>query len=325
MKSKTARIIATYIVVGGMVFIFLFDIAAVLLRNQLEKRFPVAQETFQGGGGARFHFLNTGNSDCILIESQGRFALIDSGWGSENPIEAARRPGTEQRVLDYLKRVASDEDGAVFLDFVLPTHFHYDHAGGFAAILSDPAIQVGTVYLSPRNGQASRDIIVTRQKMEGIALTRDFEIDKNLPDEPFLFGAMTLQLFNTDYSASRSENDNSIVILAEYGDFRALLPGDIYAKRGLEREIARQVGGPVDLLKLPHHGYTLSSSAAFLRALRPKLAIVTNDAGKVYPNVMWNLTFVSRTPYLSTVHENSIVVTIDENYQIIATNGLHLS
>jgi len=307
-----------------MVSIFLFDIAAVLLRNHLENSIAIGPETFQGSGETRFHFLNTGNSDCILIESEGRFALIDSGWGSNNPIAAVRRPGFEQRVIDYLKRVASDENGIVHLDFVLPTHFHYDHAGGFLAIFSDPAIQAGRVYLSPRTGQASRDVLITRQAIAQAAIARDFYIEENLPDMPFPFGAMTLHFLNTEHSLRSNENDRSIVMLAEYGEFRALLTGDIYANRGLEREIARQVGGPVDLLKLPHHGYTLSTSAAFLRMLRPKLAIVTNDAGKVYPNVMWNLTLVSRTPYLSTVLENGIIVTVGKNYRMIVTGDLHL-
>ena len=327
MKNK-AKVIATYIVVGGMVLIFLFDITAVLLRNQLERRFPVAAEMFEGQGeAARFHFLNVSNGDAILLESEGRFALIDAGWGSDNPIEAVRRPGYEERILAYLRRVAADEEGVIHLEFVLPTHFHYDHAGGFPGILSDPDVRVGRVYLQPRpeEGRANWYVPILRQRIKDVALERGFAVVEHLPDEPFDFGAMTLRFFNTEYCVRSNENDNSIVVLAEHGDFRALLAGDIFAFRGMERAIARQVGGPVDLLKLPHHGYTLSSSAYFLRTLRPALAIVTNHAGRVYPNVMWNLTFVSRTPYLSTVQENGIIVTVGPNSQMTVTGDLHLT
>ena len=328
MKRNTAKIIATYIVVGGMTLIFLFDITAVLLRNQLERRFPVAPEMFESAGeAARFHFLNVSNGDAILLESNGRFALIDAGWGSDNPIEAVRRPGYEERVLEYLRRVAADEEGVIHLEFVLPTHFHYDHAGGFPVILSDPDVRVGRVYLQTRDeaGRAPWYVPVLRERIKDAALGRGFPVVENLSDEPFSFGSMTLQFLNTAYCIRSNENDNSIVVLAEYGEFRALLAGDIYAFRGLEREIARQVGGPVDLLKLPHHGYTLSTSAYFLRTLQPTLAIVTNHAGRVYPNVMWNLTFISRTPYLSTVLENGIIITVGENYQMTVTGDLHLS
>jgi len=327
LKTNKAKIVATYIVVGGMIFIFLFDIAAVLLRNHLERRFHVAPETFQSQGqGARFHFLNVYNGDSILLESHGRFALIDAGWGSYNPIEPVRRPGTEDRVLDYLKRVAADEDGVVRLDFVLVTHYHYDHVGGIPPILSDPSVEVERVYLSPRSpdGQARWYIPIVRERVAQIALQRGFEVVEQLPTEPFSLGAMTVQFFNTDHTTRRVENDKSIVTLAKYGSFRALLTSDIQANRGVEREIARAVSGPVDLLQVPHHGYTLSTSAYFLRALRPGLAIVSNHAGRVYPNVMWNLTFVARVPYLSTVQENGIIVTANEDSQMMVTGDLHL-
>jgi len=327
VKRNVAKIIATYIVVGGMAFLFLFDIAAVLLRNHLADRFPVSPEMFQGGGeAARFHFLNVSNGDCILLESHGRFALIDAGWGSDNPIEAVRRPGYEQRVLEYLRRVAADEHGTVHLDFIKPSHYHYDHVGGFEAILSASDIQVGRVYLPPRPEYGSQAwyLPVLRRRIEDAAHARGFAIVEDLPTEPFYHGAMRLQFLNTAFCPDRNENDNSIVTLAEYGQFRALFTGDIYAAWGLERSIARQAG-PVDLLKLPHHGYTLSSSAYFLRTLRPSLAVVTNFPGRVYPNVMWNLTFITRTPTLSTVQENGIIVTVSDNYQMAVTGNLHLS
>jgi len=137
-----------------MLCIFLFDIITVLLGNAYEKRYRITDEPFIRGLADRIHFLNTDNSDCILLESQGHFALIDSGWGSDNPNAKHHRPGYEQRVLDYLKRVAGDADGNVFLDFVLPTHYHYDHAGGFARILANPAMHAGTVYLRPLDEQS---------------------------------------------------------------------------------------------------------------------------------------------------------------------------
>ena len=96
-NGKTIRTCITYIVVGGMLCIFLFDIVTVLLGNAYEKRYTITDELFAGDLADRIHFLNTDNSDCILLESQGHFALIDSGWGSNNPNAKARRPGYEQR------------------------------------------------------------------------------------------------------------------------------------------------------------------------------------------------------------------------------------
>lgn len=331
LKRKRSRKIATVVVVGGMLCIFLFDIAAVLLGNYHNTRWPVSPEPFEARGATRIHFLNTENSDCILLESEGHFALIDAGWGSDNPIEASRRPGTEQRVIEYLKRVAADDTGNVVLDFILPTHYHYDHAGGFAAILSDPAIQVNTVFLRPLHGRnhdyelESWDIGAIRQSIADAAEARGFYLEENIPEEAS-FGAFSLQFLNTgsmDNPRLKGENDNTIVVLAEYAGVRALLTGDISAPHGLERDIARQVG-QVDLLKLPHHGYALSSSAAFLRAVQPKLAVVTNGIGKIYPNVRWNLAFCTKAGVLSSVSENGIIVTISPDSQMLVTTDLHL-
>ena len=318
MKAKK---IATVIVVGGMVLIFLFDIAVTFAQTRMQNRFPVQAESFEPCGEAtRLHFLNVYNGDSTLLQSAGQFALVDGGWGSYNPIEPVRRPGTEDRVVEYLLRV-----GATQLDFVLATHFHYDHVGGLAAVLVHPDIEVGRLYLParPDDGQVSWYVPVLRQRLADIADERGILIVEYLPDESFALGDMQLHFLNTQWQPRRSENDNSIVVLAEVGEFRALLPSDIMAIRGVEREIARQVG-QIDLLKLPHHGYTGSSTVYFLRTLRPSLAIVSNFAGRVYPNVMWNLTLVSRTPFLSTVAENGIIVTVDDDAQLLVTNGLHL-
>jgi len=345
--SKRIKKIATIIVVGGMALIFLFDIAVNIWAGHLEKRFPLLPASFDfiGDGGNRIHFLNTGNSDCVLLESRGRFALVDSGWGSENPIEASRRPGYEQRVLDYLGRVASDAasvdaTGQVTLDFILPTHYHYDHAGGFPAILEDPAITVKEVFLRPldqthrRYFERNWDIPVIRQRIEDAAAARGFPIAEELPDKPFQLGDMTVQFFNLDSCENprlKGENDNSVVTLISLPTGRtALLTGDISASTGLERQIARQLKETqgddftLDLLKIPHHGYTMSSSAAFLRALRPKLAVATNDLGKIYPNVKWNLALVSCTTTISSAHENGVIVTFAADGNISLRNELHL-
>ena len=70
-----------------MALIFLLDILTVALYNHYEKRYAVTPEptvTVKTAGADRIHFLNTGNSDAILLESDGHFALIDAGDSSDN-------------------------------------------------------------------------------------------------------------------------------------------------------------------------------------------------------------------------------------------------
>jgi len=327
--TKKTKKIATWVVVGGMIAIFLFDIASVLLSGAWEKRFSLTDTAPEAAAG-RIHFLNTDNSDCVLLESGGHFALIDSGWGSDNPNEKSRRPGYERRVLDYLKQVAAGPDGRVVLDFVLPTHYHYDHAGGFPAILADPAVEVGTVYLRELHPPQRKyeveawGVGENRRRIEEISLGRGFAIEAALPEEAFALGGMTVRFLNTQGGSpkAKGENDDSVVVLAECAGRKALLCGDITAMYGVEKEIGLQAG-PVDVLKLGHHGYSMSTSVPFLRATRPQLAVVTNGIGQVYPNVRWNLAFYARTPLYSSVRENGLMVTISPEGKIWVTGNLH--
>ena len=100
-------------------------------------------------GADRIHFLKTGTSDAIILESDGHFAMVDSGEDTDNPraFEWLNLPGYEQEVLSYLKKAAADENGNVHLDFVLGTHSHSDHIGGFDPVISDPSVTVDRAYL----------------------------------------------------------------------------------------------------------------------------------------------------------------------------------
>ncbi len=327
--------IATVVIMTIMFSVFLLDIVTVLCFNHYEKRYVVGAEDFAFAGqgqGNRIHFLNTENSDAILLESDGHFALIDSGWGSDHPVAAARRPGCEARVLAYLKKVAAGPDGVARLDFVLCTHYHYDHAGGFARILSDPGVEVALAYFRPteqrgtfKRGSAGWQMQELRQRLVAAAQARAFPISEALPAETFSLGSMRLQFLNIDSyenPKAKGENDNSICTLVSVNGARALLTADITNIHGLEKQIGRQVGR-VDLLKLPHHGYALSNSVDLLRALQPKLAIVTNGLGQVYPNVKWNLTMVARAPYYSTARENGVIAHFEADGSIRLTGGLH--
>jgi beta-lactamase superfamily II metal-dependent hydrolase len=333
--SRRVKKLATAVVVGGLIAIFLLDILTVLLCNRYEKRFPIPAEDFSfagTGAGNRVHFLNTDNSDCILLESNGRFALIDSGWGSNNPNPKSSRKGYEARILEYIKRVAADESGRVTLEFAQITHLHFDHAGGFPLILADEAITVKTVYMRtlPEAQQfahevESWDVDEIRRRILDVAARRGFPVEGNPPAQPFAFGAMTLQFLNVAQQPGallRGENDNSIVTLVALGGTRGLLTADITNLHGLERRIATQVG-QVDFIKLAHHGYAGSNSAAMLRRLKPKLGIVTNGLGQIYPNVKWNLTMVSRTALASTVRENGLILHLEPGGKLRLTGDLH--
>lgn len=331
-KKKLARVIATWVVTTIMVSVFVLDIITLVLDNKYVSSVEITDENFDGTlGDDRIHFLNTANSDCILLESNGHFALVDSGEGDENPRKKTEYEGFGDEVLGYIKKVASDKNGKVTLDFILATHMHYDHAGNFTRIIADNDIEIGCAYIKPydtvNNSEMEKDGWGNEQTYKSIidALKkRNIKTIQDIPDESFTFGDFTCKFFNgitPEELRKNGENANSIGMSLSKGNKTAFLAADITAGTGLEDYYAEDIGD-VDLLKIGHHGYYGSSSADFLRILKPEIAICTNYIGKIYPNVKWNLTMVAKAPVFSTAHRNGIIATFTDDGEIKLTQNI---
>ena len=157
-KEQRTKKIATWIIMTIMISVFLLDIICVVLCNRYQGKFDIRTEDFSlSDGDDRIHFLNVNNSDAILLESNGKFALIDSGEGDHNPRRYIDYEGNEEAVIKYLKKVAADENGKVVLEFVLGTHNHYDHIGAFETIINDPDITAVKAYFKPLDPNSAHD------------------------------------------------------------------------------------------------------------------------------------------------------------------------
>ncbi len=324
--------IATWVMMFIMISVFVLDIISVAYANHLEKRYTITDETFAVSAGAdRIHFLNTGASDAILIESNGHFALIDSGEGDNNPRRKIAYRGYEKDVILYLKETTGDKNGKVHLDFILGTHCHYDHIGAFEAIIRDEDITIDRAYFKEYNYELVREYEsggwandkTYREVLQALA-ERSVPVVSDLPEEAFAFGDFTLQLFNTvtpEQLIGHGENASCVGVKVTKGDLSAFLAADITSTTGLEPIIAAEVG-EVTLLKAGHHGYFGSSSMEFLGSLKPKIVIVTNQLGKIYPNVKWNLTMYARVPTYATVNCNGIIADLTDSKEMKLTQNI---
>ena len=331
-KKKLARVIATWVVTSVMLSVFILDIVVVALGNSYSNSISIEKENFDNkNGDDKIHFLNTANSDCIIIESNGKFALVDSGEGNNNPRRKTEYKGYEKEVIDYIKKVASDEDGNVRFEFALGTHIHYDHVGNFEAIFNDKSITSDKVFLKVFNSKVATETEAigwgneeTYKKILSILERRSIPVISDLPDEEFYFGDFTLKFINTvtpEEVHGKGENASSVGVIVKKGDKAAFLAADFTGDSGLEKIYGNDIGD-VDLLKIGHHGYFGSSSASFLKIVKPEIAICTNKIGKIYPNVKWNLTMVAKAPVFSTEHRNGIIAYFTDNNEIILTSDI---
>ena len=87
--------------------------------------------TMPSGSGLAVHFIDVGQGDSILAESDGHYMLIDAGENDQ--------AGT---VVSYLKA-----EGVTKLDYVIGTHPHSDHIGGLDKIID--TFPVDKVLLPP--------------------------------------------------------------------------------------------------------------------------------------------------------------------------------
>jgi len=238
-------------------------------------------------GADVIYFLNTGSSDAILLQSDGHFAMIDAGEDNDNPrnFPELEYKGYEDEILEFLKRTAGDDSGKVHLDFILGTHSHSDHIGGFDTIVSDESIGVEKAYLKEYRSENIRQMELDEWDNQEVydqmveALNKKaVPIISDISAEPFQFGNLTVTFLNTEYDAGSNigENDNSVAVLVEKGGKKALLAADLDNCSGDEERIAA-LTGKVDLLKVGHHSYAKSTQAAFLKIVSPELSVVTNS------------------------------------------------
>lgn len=335
-KSKLVKalIIILTVILSIVVLIGVLTGAEYLKAKSNAKRYVLTTATFEEKGTAdRIHFLNTGHSDAFLIESNGKFAMVDAGEDTEFPADMPHLDlqGYEQEVLSYLKEHASNAEGKVVLEFVLGTHAHSDHIGGFDTIINDEDVIVNKAYLREYHDEYTMkvdrwDNQIIYQQMVDALNKKDIEIITDIPKEPFAFEDFTCQFVYKEKESPEAvinENANSIGLKLTKGEKTAYLASDMEYFGGVEKHVKKTIG-KVDLLKVGHHGYTGSTSLNFIRELDPDIAIITNKTRKrLTPDVGINLTLVANASTYVTGLEDGIMATFTDDNQIVLNNHLY--
>ena len=254
-------------------------------------------------GGAqplRVDFLDVDQADATLVRFPGGQSLL---------VDAAGRVRGQADVGGRVVVPAVWALGVRRLDYLAITHGHPDHIGGAGAVLRD---------LRPR------------QVWEGIPVPSSAALAAVRADARTVGAAWrTLSAGDTghidgvgiraahppaaDWERPRVRNDDSLVLELRYGDVSVVLPGDIEA--GVEGVVAARLEPAAwRVLKAPHHGSRTSSSARFVEALHPTLAVVSagrdNAFGHPHPDVMTRYE-AAGTVVLMTGEEGAVAVCTD--------------
>ena len=222
------------------------------------------------------YFLNVGAStDAIIIQDSGKFALIDTSYNNRASF-----------ILKQLKKL-----GATSLEFIMITHSHVDHTGGYDKIME--SIPVKALFIKkagtshPAHEGTYKRIIKKAEKKNTFVC----DVAKS-QCQNFSVGNIKFRIYNTEFiSASsnlslknrgRIDNANSIATVATINNRRIYFAGDIgnYFGNNQESKTAKQIGD-IDVYKAAHHGYTsFNNHQNALNNLKTEYAVITNTKSR---------------------------------------------
>ncbi|SHO49929.1 ComEC/Rec2 family competence protein [Anaerocolumna xylanovorans] len=203
-------------------------------------------------------YLDVGQGDSILLESQGEAMLIDAGEAEKG-----------DTVVSDIKAENIKE-----LKYVIGTHPHSDHIGGLAQVIQ--TFKTGEVFLS--------DVTYNSKEYDNLLQVIGKEIKMTHPS-----AGDTYRLGNASFTfvtpAKEDYGDNvnnySLGIRLVNGKTSFLFTGDLEEKA--EKDLAlsgRNI--EADVLKVNHHGSLTSSCPEFLKAVDPTYAMISCGKNNTY-------------------------------------------
>ena len=196
--------------------------------------------------------LNVGQGQCVLLASEGRFALVDcgsgNGWISAGDIAA-----------DHLASL-----GCRRLDNLILTHYDRDHISGVTGLLE--RLDVETLLVPEvSDGGGLREAVLAAAAAD--TSTVSVEEILTIP-----LGGAVLTVYPP--AGEGGGNEEGLALLASAGDLDLLITGDM--NRATERKLLAACDLPdIEVLVAGHHGSGSSTSRELLEALRPETVCVS--------------------------------------------------
>lgn len=181
-------------------------------------------------------FVDVGQGDCMHIKAGGKNILIDGGGSADYNIG-------KNKLKPYLLK-----NGVLRLEGAVATHRHTDHYKGLTELRE--ALNEFKIYTEMTAGRK-------------ITLAEEVYIE-------------TLWPLSLAEGALQEENKDCSVFMLNYKGYKTLITGDLDSEG--EAEMLRHYGESdalrADILKVGHHGSKTSTSAEFLQAVAPKVAVI---------------------------------------------------
>jgi competence protein ComEC len=195
--------------------------------------------------------VDVGQGTAALVRTREHLLVYDAGP------QYSRDSDAGQRVLLPLLRAR----GELRIDRLVLSHRDTDHVGGARALLT--GMRVDEVFSS------------LEAQHPALALTRNAH--RCTAGQSWTWDGVRFDMLRPtadDYERLRKPNAMSCVLRVSGGGRSVLLTGDIESEQ--EAALVAALGAQLrtDVLVVPHHGSRTSSTAEFLDAVQPRLALI---------------------------------------------------
>lgn len=248
----------------------------------------------------RIFFIDVGQGDSTLIITPDKKTVLIDGGGSDS-FDVG-----EKVLLPYLldRRILK-------VDYVLISHFDTDHCGGILTIMEK--VKVKNIIISEQaehseNYERFKKLMIHKK-------IRLIEVKKGDKIKIGRYSEFKI-LFPTSRLLSENPlNNNSIVAQFNYNNFKMLFTGDI--EKLAEQQILKAEKAEIraDILKVAHHGSKTSSIPEFIKAVKPKIALIgvgkNNTFGHPNKQTIKNLENIKCRIYRTDL-QGEIIIRIDQ-------------
>ncbi len=210
----------------------------------------------------------------LVIAPDGSSYVIDGGDHGSSPYWDCG----QSRILPLL-----DSLGIYSLDGIVATHAHSDHVGGLSSVLASTPADVVWDSAWPYTPTPAYTEFLQQVEQSGAAYV-PVRMGDTLDWGP---GLSVEALHPAEPLDPGNLNNSSIVLRVTMGSVSFLFCGDIETEGGEDEILAALGAGLVssvsaDVMKVPHHGSSTSSCAAWLDAVDPVWAAIEVGAGNPY-------------------------------------------
>ncbi len=266
MKNREKRFI------GFLLMVLLLFSTTLLVIAQDGYEQVMDRREDEGKLTARFLWLGeTGvkeksGDSTILTSPEGKVMVIDGG-----------HPSVGEEVVKALHTM-----GISKIDYLVASHPHIDHVGGFPALIEN--FEIGALYTSKVTYDSSSYynayLNATKEKgLNHIFLEEGDEIafGENVIVDIFHPGKEIVYPDDYPEKSTTFLNNHSLVMKFTYEDSTFLFAGDLYT--GGEKEVVAKYGEKLksDVHKVNHHGANTSSSKKWRDAVDMKIAVMIHE------------------------------------------------